>query len=881
MSAEPTASKKSLSTSKAPSPLNPENEDALDTQPIEQTAVQALISAGAQPPQVPNSRPLGQAAIQRLQRQTGNRSVTTLLQKRGTTPEAFASQVSPTSLQRSEHDLHPLLNTDRDWIDIALRTKDSDDVKRVKDFESAEYDEKLTCLQILLKQSWYGPLDQLTFTRIWKSFPDPLEAAKFHITLWKKSVEAAPDLVEDVEEIAAEYNHLSFAFENDVLWIADSNLYASREIVLEEMAKYQVEETEDSMAEAKIPAEKVELLRAVQNAGHIVLRAQDAQNQIANYAIPYNSGEMGGYGDQDESLQNYDWLYAEESAEEGEVAGGLWAFDLNNPPPGENPDSYAIWLTLKENYERASGVIQEVLNQYPVLFPLLEAGLLERLTEQVDAHHALSMIDGRLSEVMENIDALRMAILPAIQDIDYRELQPIHSQLFAQGQNLDGVSQPWDESFYRWAAEKSIADFERSRFWMEFGLSLAEVGLLLFSGPLGLGAAGLMASLGIGALQAGISWERAEELATAADAAMRADLSVVSKEQASDATLQAVLDTVFLAIDALDLSGDLYKAGRRGAGSAGQTGAPAVEAAGGRMTSLKQALAQAPSDLQDDILDLYRKTGGFEAETVEILAENPDVLYRLLEQPRAASILRHCSDFCFPPNVTEAQLDNLERVLGKLESSGVSAKALREYLYLNQKDLDWAIHQVEESLDEYLVSGVRPSWFDDATGSLPKGAKKGDEPGVKGIGGAGADMPAANYSGLSVSVFWQAGENKVYLTQANQLIGSHRSLIAFRAAHKKEYARWHSHHIIEEVHLKNLGIRSSFPGRDDLPCVLLPRKGHSGRLRTILGQADTLKLSKAELYEYYEEAYDLLGDYSGANGVDELLTIVKKMLDIQ
>lgn len=129
---------------------------------------------------------------------------------------------------------------------------------------------------------------------------------------------------------------------------------------------------------------------------------------------------------------------------------------------------------------------------------------------------------------------------------------------------------------------------------------------------------------------------------------------------------------------------------------------------------------------------------------------------------------------------------------------------------------------------------------------------------------------------------WSRGRHSVYLTRANQLVGTHESLLAFRRAHP-EYAGWHSHHVIEEVHLSNLGVRNNFPGRGELPCVLLPPRQHSQRLRSMLGQLDSLQPSSArELYMDYGRVYRLLlDDYSGGTGTaQELVDIVADMLEI-
>lgn len=134
------------------------------------------------------------------------------------------------------------------------------------------------------------------------------------------------------------------------------------------------------------------------------------------------------------------------------------------------------------------------------------------------------------------------------------------------------------------------------------------------------------------------------------------------------------------------------------------------------------------------------------------------------------------------------------------------------------------------------------------------------------------------------SLFWSdAKGRKVFLTEGGQLVGSHDSLLAFRRNHKDAYSKWDSHHIVEEVHLRNLGRRYS--SRGALPAVLIPKAAHSKRINSILRRADCLSLSARSLYSnYYVEAYELLGAYTGtateAKIQAELLAIVRTLLGL-
>ena len=151
------------------------------------------------------------------------------------------------------------------------------------------------------------------------------------------------------------------------------------------------------------------------------------------------------------------------------------------------------------------------------------------------------------------------------------------------------------------------------------------------------------------------------------------------------------------------------------------------------------------------------------------------------------------------------------------------------------------------------------------------------------VGGAGLEGLSTDsiLNSVKKELFWDK-KGKVYLTEGGQLVGSHDALRAFRSAHP-EYSRWDSHHIVEQVHLRNLG--KHYSDGNALPAVLIPNKAHSGRIRSIVGRADCLSLNARGLYSYYKEAYELLGAYTGGRATGagiqaELLAIVRTMLGI-
>jgi hypothetical protein len=119
----------------------------------------------------------------------------------------------------------------------------------------------------------------------------------------------------------------------------------------------------------------------------------------------------------------------------------------------------------------------------------------------------------------------------------------------------------------------------------------------------------------------------------------------------------------------------------------------------------------------------------------------------------------------------------------------------------------------------------------------------------------------------------------VYITAANQLVGTYDNLKSFQRL-SKEYSGWEAHHVVEKDDLDRLGVGSLFPAGGDQICVLIPERAHRGRINTILPRENPRRWSATaeELLEAYRSAYDLIGDYCGGGEKfirHELVEIVK------
>ncbi len=77
--------------------------------------------------------------------------------------------------------------------------------------------------------------------------------------------------------------------------------------------------------------------------------------------------------------------------------------------------------------------------------------------------------------------------------------------------------------------------------------------------------------------------------------------------------------------------------------------------------------------------------------------EKPQLMEMLLDNPRAAKLLKKCKSPCYPENITQAQIEKLDSIILKAETQGIpiDSKSLQDYLHAGRDDLENAISQIE------------------------------------------------------------------------------------------------------------------------------------------------------------------------------------------
>jgi hypothetical protein len=133
-------------------------------------------------------------------------------------------------------------------------------------------------------------------------------------------------------------------------------------------------------------------------------------------------------------------------------------------------------------------------------------------------------------------------------------------------------------------------------------------------------------------------------------------------------------------------------------------------------------------------------------------------------------------------------------------------------------------------------------------------------------------------AGIKYEKYGKANFGGVFLTNANQLIGTYSDLKRFQQS-DKNYLGWQAHHIVESQDLVNLGVDQLAPLRDRQICVLLPERAHIGRINSRLRTLNPMNVraSVNDLQRAYKDAYALIGDYCGGGEVkigQELMAIV-------
>ena len=545
-------------------------EPAWQAQLPERPTTPAPVRPVAPGPVAPAAPP-GVAQLAWLQSAAGNRAVGQLLRQR---PATAGRGTRPVPVQRcgpiphevcpcnEENELGapvqripsapapapPAKATPRVPTPAPIRsTLDESEIKDIEDFSTYSVGERLGFVVRLHQERWVGPGDESALERIWRSFGEQLpQIAGDNIALFNASIDYGAEL----DDLPVVVRHRR-AFETDVKGTAARFLSDNRGYVTQQLEQLGLAPGGPTGTAQDAALRRADALAEIRQHAKIIARAQQAQRQLrtlqVGWAIDYEERPRGGW----RRIGPFPSLF--------NPAGR----PLQGPRGTEHPP-LPKWEDVNARYRPLSDLIVGITNADPAVYAAMRDENLPALAGD-DPQAVLNVVGRSLRAVLADINATGPKISSG--DLDYRDLVPIHQQLF--GGITRGPSQTdWSTPFGKSIGKKVLADHQASEFWIALGLgSLAAAAFIVaelatFGSATFFVAAGV--GLGAGAVQAGRSWEKYFDMATAARATVRDDRSVLSRGQASGALLAAVLDTAFLFLDA-------YQVGAKGARAAAGT----------------------------------------------------------------------------------------------------------------------------------------------------------------------------------------------------------------------------------------------------------------------------------------------------------------------
>jgi hypothetical protein len=459
------------------------------------------------------------AGVLALQRTAGNRAVSRMLVAR-ITDEDLAARADPAGGL-----------TPRQLIERAIRTREIGDINAVSDWSLATGTERITLIGILLDQFWVGPNDELSLEAMWNAFGDGLpQMVDQHPELWNQCLDRGMD----PSGIPTAERYRS-SFENDVKAVARGYMQTNLEYVDGEFGRLGLRTPAGPQSPTRDT--EVELHRqSTQEFARHAQRALEAQDQMRQLHVGWEHFGTSREGEPGYRRATFDPDRRPDERDLG-VAGA-----------GAPPHS---WEEVKAQWDQTVAVLAAIGAQSPTVYAAIaggERGDVGALAGD-DPRAAAATAERLLSTTRANI----VATIPKLDtgDLDWRDLKPIHAQLYGGHAAASGIS--WRGEFAKSIGEDVIGDHETTEFWISLGLgTLAAAAFIVAEiATAGSATALIAAGVGIGAsgAQAVRSWENWEDLATAARSAASEETQLVASGQADAALLGAILDTVFAVLD--------------------------------------------------------------------------------------------------------------------------------------------------------------------------------------------------------------------------------------------------------------------------------------------------------------------------------------------
>jgi len=531
-----------------------------------------------------------------LQRLAGNAAVGQLLDRQ--------REPMPT-LQRDLPVPETMVLTNREMIDRALKKKDPAYVKEIRDLTEATPAERIQLIDILVHQWWVGPFDEMALETLWKSFKDDLlTVASKNADLWQLSLRKGAELykLEPAKKI-------SDKFIEDVRAIGKGHLDSNEKYCRDELKQIGADASQQPVA-----SESHNRLVELQTAAQTILKAREGQQKLRGVQVGWE------FYDEDTGYHAQRPAYFFPGVQLDPTALG----PQGAPPVVPLRDAQATHDTFE-------AVINGLMAQYPALYSVNASDnpdALKRTAE--DPNQAYFQVKLAINGVLEHIDNTR----PKMDGNLPYKLQPVHGQLMS-GQIKGPSGIDWKDVVAQPLAEQVIEVYDEQHMLADLGIAtlaaaafiaaeFATGGLATFA----LVAAGM--TIGVG--QAAVSWERRYELAQAHGASTSKETELVSEGQVTMATIEAVLNTALVFVDAALAAKTLGRLGSSAATVAGRRAASEAIEALARLSKL--APAEAAPAIEKGVAELgvesvVGRTGKSAGELLAVVGEHSPVAGRL------------------------------------------------------------------------------------------------------------------------------------------------------------------------------------------------------------------------------------------------------------
>ena len=476
------------------------------------------------------------------------------------------------------------LKSDKELLDDALNHNDTVALKQVTDFSSISGDlnKVLQLIDLLNGEGSVWGRDARAMKLLWLSVGTSFKevAGKDGGSRWKTSLSKVSSLGDDVPEAKL----IKEQFAKDVKAVAKSYLQKNDKTVRDEMKRLGLSESETETAQpsTKEQADAMQNVQSLASAVADLQKARDSLSQIIvgrRNASPSNEQDeltcgIQHYNNQDGIDEDDQSKYEKSQKFYNEYGGGddsipalkheckvSETFDPNKEPdyPLREGEKGQKWEDVNKIYQRLSNDIADIANQSPAVYALIGQGgrnpAAEAATANASPEKARSIISKAMREVLKNIKDTTPKI--DSDDLDYRDLTPIHAQLFSGMKAESGTT--WSDVVPHTIAKDIVKGHEATQALIKLGLQTLAAMAFLVAEVASAGTATffIAAAVSVGAAGAdvAISAEKYEDLAKASKTNVSDKTSIISQGQVDAAQLDLELAAVAALLIAAGLSG--------------------------------------------------------------------------------------------------------------------------------------------------------------------------------------------------------------------------------------------------------------------------------------------------------------------------------------